>query len=130
MFIIHLTAIVCDAIAHHQVVDMQEHVVDGDLVEHFLCDGDCGGFVLHNHPGFGVHAVEHTVTAEALLPHGELNLIGQHHLGIAHVMGEEVHKMLAHPFLRSQCHVFPAQMVENHAPVIADDDFCVEGREV
>ena len=130
MLIIHLATVVDNAIAHNQVIDMQQHVVSGDLVKHLLREGYRGRLVLDDHPGFRLETVENAVATKALVTHHELHLIGQHRLWITQVVGQVVDEMLANPFLRSQYHVFPAQMVENHMLAVTDDDFCVEGWEV
>ena len=130
MLIVHLATVVLYAVAHDEVIDMQQHVVGGDLVKHLLRESYCGGFVLDDYTGFRLKTIENTVAAQPLVPHHELHFVGQHRLRITQMMGQVVDEMLTHPFLGGQRHVFPTQMVENHALAVTDDDFCVEGREV
>ena len=55
-------------VAHHQKVDMEQKIVDRNLVEHFLRDGDVRGFVLDDHAGLQLTGVEYTVGAQHLVP--------------------------------------------------------------
>ena len=47
--IVHLAAVVLQAVAHYQVVYMQQDVVGCNLVEHFLLQVDGWRLVLNNH---------------------------------------------------------------------------------
>ena len=113
MLIVHLATIVAEAIAHHKVVHMQEHVVGSHLVEHLLSDIDARCLVLHNHARLGPQSIHHRVTPQALLSDDKLHLVGQHRGGIAPVTDEEIDEMLPHPLLGGQRDVFSPQNVEN-----------------
>ncbi len=105
---------------------MQQHVVCGYLVEHLLCHGDGGGFVLYYHLWLCVQVVEHAVATKPFSADGQFHLICQHRRRIAEVFGQIVHEMLADPFLGGQRHVFASQTVENHWLAVARYDFCGE----
>ena len=57
MVIIHFAAIVLHSVANNQIVDMQQHVVNRDLVEDFLGNGNVGCLVLDNHQWLGLQIV-------------------------------------------------------------------------
>ena len=74
---IHLTAKVLHAIAHHKIVDMQQKIVNRNLVEHLLRERDVWGLVLHNHSGLCLLAVDNRVATEVFLPDLQLHLVGK-----------------------------------------------------
>ena len=51
MVVVHLATVVLHAIAHHQIVDMQQEVVGADLVEDSLGEDNGRGFILYDHAG-------------------------------------------------------------------------------
>ena len=64
-------------VAHHQKVNMEQKIVDRNLVEHFLRDGDVRGFVLDDHAGLQLTGVEHTVGAQHLVATFQLDFVGE-----------------------------------------------------
>ena len=130
MLIIHLAAVVLHPIADHQVVDMQQQVVGGGLVEDFLADGHRGSLILDEHARLGLMTIKDAVTTKAFLAHLQFHFVGQHRRGISQMLHQVMHKMLAHPFLWRQRYVFPAQIVENHRLARPVDNFCGVGWQV
>ena len=76
-FIIHLADVMLQPVAHHQKVDMEQKIVNRNLVEYFLCDGDVRGFVLDDHAGLQFTGVEHTVGAQHLVATFQLDFVGE-----------------------------------------------------
>ena len=62
-------------IADDEIVDMQEHVVDRDLVENLLGDLDMRRLILNDHSWSEVAMVEHAVGTQRFVAHGELYLV-------------------------------------------------------
>jgi len=53
-------------VTYDEIIDMEKHVVNADLVKHFACYADRWGFVFHNYAWLGAVVIEHTVTAKSL----------------------------------------------------------------
>ena len=87
-------------VAHHQKVDMEQKIVNRNLVEYFLCDGDVRGFVLDDHAGLQFTGVEHTVGAQHLVATFQLDFVGEQRGRIPLVLDEKMNEMLAHPLFR------------------------------
>lgn len=49
VFVIHATTDVLEAVAHDEVIDVEQQVVGGYLVENFLLQRYGRGFILDNH---------------------------------------------------------------------------------
>ena len=111
--VVHAAAVVLQAVAYDEVIDVQQHVVHGDLVEHPLRKLHRGGFVFHNHDGLRRLVIQHAVASQALVASAKLHLVGHERRWIAFTVGKEMDEMLAHPFLRRQTDVAPPQGVEN-----------------
>jgi len=108
-----------DAVAHHQIISMQQEIVDHDLVECLLLYFYVGCLVLDNHPRTQGLVVKNRVAAQPLVAHMQLQLVGQKSLRVALVLDEEVREVLAHPLLRRQGDVLAAQEVENKLLFVA-----------
>lgn len=52
MFVVHAAAIVLKAVGHDKVIHMEQHVVDGNLVEYTLRKFNIGCLVFDNHLRF------------------------------------------------------------------------------
>lgn len=88
-FIIHLADVMLQPVAHHQKVDMEQKIVNRNLVEYFLCDGDVRGFVLDDHAGLQFTGVEHTVGAQHLVATFQLDFVGEQRGRIPLVLDEK-----------------------------------------
>ena len=82
-------------VAHHQKVDMEQKIVNRNLVEYFLCDGDVRGFVLDDHAGLQFTGVEHTVGAQHLVATFQLDFVGEQRGRIPLLLDEKMNEMLA-----------------------------------
>ena len=111
--VVDAAAVVSEAVAHYEKVDVEQHVVGGYLVEHALRYLHRRGLVLYNHARPQLSVVEHAVGSEPLAAYGERNLVGHERGGVALVADEPVDEVLAHPFLGCQSHVAAAQNVED-----------------
>lgn len=111
--IVHLATVMLQSVRHDEIVGMEQKIIRGDLVEHFLgeCDGGC--LVLDDHPGVESLVVEHAVGTQLLLPHLQLDLIGQQRGGITEVPDEVMNEILANPFLGGERHIATPKDVEN-----------------
>lgn len=49
LLVVHAAADVLHAVADDEVVGMEQEIVGGNLVEHFLGEGDCGRLILYEH---------------------------------------------------------------------------------
>ena len=114
--VVHAAAIVVEAVAHDEIVDMEQHVVDRNLVENLLLDGDGRGFILDYHTRPERTVVKDAVAAQPLASRTQLNLVGQQRRRIAFVADEKVDEMLADPLFGRQGDIFAAQHVEDGAP--------------
>ena len=99
-------------VAHHQKVDMEQKIVNRNLVEHFLRDGDVRGFVLDDHAGLKLTGVEHTVGAQHLVATFQLDFVGKQRGRIPLVLDEKMNEMLAHPLFGSERDELPAQHIQ------------------
>ena len=99
-------------VAHHQKVDMEQKIVNRNLVEYFLCDGDVRGFVLDDHAGLQFTGVEHTVGAQHLVATFQLDFVGEQRGRIPLVLDEKMNEMLAHPLFGSERDELPAQHIQ------------------
>ena len=107
------------SVAHHQKVDMEQKIVDRNLVEHFLRDGDVRGFVLDNHAGLQLTGVEHTVGAQHLVATFQLDFVGEQRGRIPLVLDEKMNEMLAHPLFGSERDELPAQYIQYLGAVLS-----------
>ena len=68
VFVIQTTADVLHSVGHDEVINMQQDVVYGDLVEHLLTEGNSGSLVFDDHSGSGVKNMHRwNVMEESLL---------------------------------------------------------------
>ena len=102
-----------DAVAHHEVVGVEEGVVGEDLVEGLLRDGYRRRFVFYYHARLQIPGIQYAVAAQLLAADGQLHLVCKEGSGVALVVGKEMDEMLAHPFFGGQRDEFPAQYVED-----------------
>lgn len=116
MGIIHLANIGLHAIAHYEVIDVKQQIVDTNLVENLLRDTYMRSLVLHYHPCMEAVVIEYAVGSDTLVANHQPHLIGQQRSRIALVNSEEVDKMLAHPFLRCECYIAAAKHIEDFLP--------------
>ena len=111
--VVDAAAVVIETVAHYEKVDVEQHVVGGNLVEHALRYLHRRRLVLDNHARPQLPVVEHAVGSEPLAAYGERNLVGHERGGVALVAYEPVDEVLAHPFLGRESHVAAAQNVED-----------------
>ena len=69
---------------------MEQKIVNRNLVEYFLRDGDVRGFVLDNHAGLQLTGVEHTVGAQHLVATFQLEFVGEQRGRIPLVLDEKM----------------------------------------
>lgn len=91
---------------------MEQEIVDRNLVEHFLRDGDVRGFVLDNHAGLQLTGVEYTVGAQHLVATFQLDFVGEQRGRIPLVLDEKMNEMLAHSLFGSERDELPAQHIQ------------------
>ena len=125
--IVYVAAVVAEAVAHDEVIYLQHHVVAGNLVEYGLRDFHMRSLVFHNHAGTEVLVEKHRVAALFRAVEVKLYLVGKQTLGIALIIGQEMHKVLSYPFLRSKCDVFFSERVENETFSVPLLYFNIEG---
>ncbi len=113
VFVVHAAAVVVEAVGDDEVVHTKDEVVAGDLLKDVLRDGDVRGFILDNHARCAGAVVEYAVATFGSTVEGERDLVGKESLGIAEVVEEEMHEMLAHPFFGSEGDVTASDHVEN-----------------
>ena len=100
---IDLAAVVFQTVAHDQIFHFQDHVVSANLVEYYLGDLHIGTFVLHNHQGFqSLLAIDDCVATATHAIQRYSHLVRHQRGGVALVLDEEMHEMLAHPLLRGE----------------------------
>ena len=113
LLVIHFAAEMLQSVAHHQIIDVHQLVIDADLVEHMLCDAYARSLVFYNDAGLQHLIIYDTVAAQPFIAQFQLHLVGHEHLRIAFMVDEEVHEMLSYPLLGSQRDVSSPQNVEN-----------------
>ena len=128
--IVNPSAIVLNTVANYQIINVEQRVVDGYLVEYVGCDGNARSLVFHNHPGAHVAAEEHGVGSQMLFADGQLHLVGKQWGRVAQVVDQVVDKMLPHPLFGSECNIAPPKNVENLHPLADARQFHVERRQV
>ena len=121
--VVHLAAVVRETVAHDEVVYVQQHVVDGDLVKHTLRYLDARSLVLHYHLGLQTLVIEHRVGTQLLIAACESYLIGEQCRWIALVLREEVYEVLSDPLLGGQRHIAPSQYVEYFGTLLRPRQF-------
>ena len=110
--IVNPSAIVLNTVANYQIINVEQRVVDGYLVEYVGCDGNARSLVFHNHSGAHVAAEEHGVGSQMLFADGQLHLVGKQWGRVAQVVDQVVDKMLPHPLFGSECNIAPPKNVE------------------
>ena len=127
--IIHLDAIVAQAIAHHKIIDVEKKIVSGNLLKHLWRNTHRGSLVFHNHAWMKVAVVENAVATEAFAANGQFDLVGEQSFGIAFVFDKIMDEVLPHPLFRSECHVAPPKKIEyRQLAVVAFDPNFVSGQ--
>lgn len=112
MLVVHAATIVLQPVAHDEIIHVQQHVVDRNLVEHSLGELNRWSFILNDHPRMQVGVVKNTVCPHALVTNLELHFIGKQRVGIALLLNQKMDEMLPDPFFGRECHMFSAQNIE------------------
>ena len=113
VLVVNPAAVVGHAVAHHEVVGVEQRVVSEILVEGLLRDLHRRRLVFHYHARRELARVEHAVAAQFLLSDFQFHLVGKQRRGVALVVYEVLDEMLAHPFFGCQRYEAAAQNVED-----------------
>lgn len=130
VLIIHLTAVGVDAVAHDEVVDMEQQIIDRNLIENLLRDGHRWGFVFHDHAWLESGGVQDAVGTHPFVAHLKADLVGHQGGGVAELLGQHVDKVLPHPLLWRERNVLLAQYVEYLALAVGLPHLYLVGRQV
>lgn len=101
------------AIAHHEIVGMEQHVVGGYLRDDFLAEGYALGFIFDDCAWLALLSEEDGVAAQFFCAYMDFYLVAHEGLGIAHKLDKVIDEMLAHPLLRGEGDEALAQRVEH-----------------
>lgn len=97
--VVYAAAVVGESVAHDKIVDVQQHIVCGYLVEHALRDLHRRCLVFDYHPWLQLSVVQYAVGAQPLVTDAQGNLVGHERGRVALVACEPVYEVLPHPFL-------------------------------
>ena len=111
--IIDLAAVMGDAIGDNQIIDLENYVVAGDLIENLLRNIYIGGLVLDYHAGRKRRGIKHGVATARCGVELYADFVGKKSGRIAAVSDEVVDKMLAYPFFGSKGYVFLPQNIKH-----------------
>ena len=117
--VVYMETEMLHSVADHEIIDMQEHIICSYLLNHFLCDGDCGSLVFYDGTSQTATVVHDRVTPETLLPAPKFYLVLHESCRVAFMLYQEMDEMLPHPLFGSESHVTPAEDVENQDTLVA-----------
>ena len=117
--IVYMETEMLHSVADHEIIDMQEHIICSYLLNHFLCDGDCGSLVFYDGTSQTATVVHDRVAPETLLPAPKFYLVLHESCRVAFMLYQEMDEMLPHPLFGSESYVTPAEDVENQDTLVA-----------
>ena len=113
---------VLNTIAYDEIVDVEQEVVGGNLLEYLLCEFYVRSLVLNDHTRTKLAVVEHAVAPETLVADREFHLVGEQSLGVGLVFDEKVGEMLSHPLFGSERHIAAAEKIEDCESSVSPSD--------
>lgn len=111
--VVHATAVVLQAVAHDEVVDMHHEVVAANLAEYSLGDSHVWTLVFDDDSWREVAQVDYGVATAAHSVERDAHFVGHEGRAVAFLPDEVGREMLPHPLLWSQHYITVAQMVPN-----------------